>query len=101
MSKYGTLHLQVSSSQDKQRKPTVADLERARKSLDAYQQKMKEQETTIQHLANQKKALESQKKQLLQMAESVRLSSSQNNVSTKREEAKGFGLNNYFHFMMR
>ena len=58
----------------------MADLEKARKSLDVYQKKMKEQESTIHHLATQKQILENQKKQLLQMAESVKLTSSQNNV---------------------
>ena len=58
----------------------MADLEKARKSLDVNLKKMKEQETILNNLATEKQICENQKMQFLQMAESVKLTSSQNNV---------------------
>ncbi|KAL4232694.1 MORC CW-type zinc finger [Mactra antiquata] len=71
---------EVSSSQDRvDRKPTVADLDRAKKSLQVYQQKMLAQEQTIKQLENQKKKIEENSKAMLNMAESLRLT----NLSSK------------------
>ena len=75
----------MTSSQDRN-KPTVGDFEQAKTKLDVMQRKMKEQESTIQHLSNQKHVLEKQKRQLLDLAETVKLSSSQNRVSVETDE---------------
>jgi hypothetical protein len=61
------------------RKPTVADLERAKKSLQVYQEKMYMQEKTIKELEMQKKQIEEKSTAMLRMAESLRLT----NVASK------------------
>ncbi|XP_060560274.1 MORC family CW-type zinc finger protein 3-like [Ruditapes philippinarum] len=76
---------EVSSSQDKvDRKPTVADLDHAKKSLKVYQAKMAMQENTIKQLEIQKKQIEQKSTAMLRMAESLRLT----NVASKNLEEK-------------
>ncbi|XP_045196926.2 MORC family CW-type zinc finger protein 3-like [Mercenaria mercenaria] len=76
---------EVSSSQDRvDSKPTVADLERAKKSLKIYQEKMAMQEKTIKQLEIQKQQIEHKSTAMLRMAESLRLT----NVASKNLEEK-------------
>ena len=72
---------EVSSSQDKvDRKPTVADLDQAKKSLKVYQAKMAMQEKTIKQLELQKQQIEHKSTAMLRMAESLRLTNVESKV---------------------
>ena len=73
---------EVSSSQDKvDRKPTIGDLEKAKQSISAYQEEVKQKEKTIQQLELQKKKVEEKSQAMLRMAESLKLSTEEGTVS--------------------
>lgn len=71
----------MSSSQDRvDRKPTIADLEQAKKNLQEYKQKMVEKEKTIQQLEEQKRQIEKKSHALLRMADQLKITNSQSKV---------------------
>ncbi|KAK3594491.1 hypothetical protein CHS0354_030011 [Potamilus streckersoni] len=68
---------EVSSSQDSglgQKRPTVGDLDIAKKRLDVYKERLIEQQKIIMNLERQKKVIEEQSHDMLQMAEQLKLS---------------------------
>ena len=72
----------MSSSQDKvDRKPTVADLEKAKISITAYQKQVQEKERPIKQLEQQQKQVEEKSRAMLHMAESLKLSTDEGSVS--------------------
>jgi len=71
----------VSSSQDRvDRKPTVADLEKAKTNIKLYEEKLKNQEQTIKQLEQKTLQIEKQKTDLLNMAELFKVTNSQSKV---------------------
>ncbi|XP_052810940.1 MORC family CW-type zinc finger protein 3-like [Mya arenaria] len=77
--------LEVSSSQDpKEHKPTVADLEKARKKMQACQEKISLQEKTILQLEKQKQAIEEKSTAMLRMARSLEITNSQSKTLVEK-----------------
>ena len=73
--------IKVSSSQDRvDRKPTVADLEKAKTNIKLYEEKLKNQEQTIKQLEQKTLQIEKQKTDLLNMAELFKVTNSQSKV---------------------